>query len=1062
MTQRTGQHPGVETLAEYAEGRLAPHELPAVLEHLENCESCMTEITLTNETIREEGIAAPPATETRRRWFPLAAAIAAIALSLAAVRQGWFQSPERRLVAAAPQSARMVEPRLTGGFTWAAYRGIVRAGQSDADPERLRLQGAAAEVIDRGNHDNSAASQHASGVALVLIDHPLEAVERLRKAANAAPDDAKNWNDLAAAEYAAAMALGRLSLYPQALGDADHALRLDPRLPEALFNRGLILGRLGLTGEERRAWETYLATDGTSQWAAEARQHLERLPPEGGGSSFERGRPRLEAASVAGDAATVRALVDGDRERARAFGEVEYLGTWGESLHNGDAAGAARALAVSRAIGNALVSLSGESLLHDAVQTIDAAPEPAVLAEAHVAYRRGRIAFSRNNPTAAEGDLRSAAALFGAAGDPLAFIARYYAASARFDQHDGAGAERELTAIANELVAHPQYIDAAAQVRWELGLCRGGNGDWSGALAAFSAAASDFRRLGERSNLAVMNAQQAWVLDLLGRPEEAWAARTASFAAESHEHRGERLANVLGWATVAEVRAGHGQAARALLAIEERMHRAAGSYDMLVHALEREAELDAALGDDAGAFAAAAEAGQAAGRVRDAALRPREAAVAQLAMAVAELNVHPRQARDLSIQAVAGLEAGGMRVRIPEAQLLRARASLQLGDRGDAARAIDAGIAALDLLRVSVAGGAVTTGIYDAAPRLYEEAVRLHLDGGDVAGAFAYAERGRIRLGGTPADATTLQRRLAGSGTAIIEPLALESELVVFTADERGVTASRHPLGRAGLEALIGGHDDSALYDVLIRPSQPMIRRARRLVVVPDAYLAGVSFAALRDGDRYLVEQLPVMLAPSAGAIARGANCARRSVVAASLAEPGGDLRALPEGENEAGDVARLYARGEMLSHPTFAALRDAAMRADVVHIAGHTVRGGTGDPALVLGNERVAWSDVAAQPFAHADTIALAACETLRDPGRADVHALSLGAAFLAAGAHHVIGTLTPIADTDARNIFLEIHRQLAAGLEPSEAVRRAQLSDMAAGRSGWRAVAVMSNSIP
>ncbi|HXH38718.1 MAG TPA: CHAT domain-containing protein [Thermoanaerobaculia bacterium] len=1065
MREVTGKHPAIETLAEYTEGRLPARELPGLMAHLDECEACMSEVELANDAIREEHLnPASPSARWRRDLLAVAAAAAVVfGLSFIALRQGWFRSPEGRLIAAAPHSARVVEARLSGGFAWAAYNGTMRAGETAADPERLRLAGAAADAIDRGNHDPSAPAQHVAGMALVLIDHPLEGVERLRKAASAAPKDAKSWSDLAAAEYAGALSLGRPSLYAQALGDAEHALRLDSRMPEALFNRALILGRMGLTDEERRAWADYLAVDGTSEWASEARKRLAALPVAGGATFFDRNRQRLEAAAVAGDAATVRVIVDGDRERARTFGEVEYLGRWGESFTNGDAAGASSSLAVSRAVGDALVSLSGESLLHDAVRAIDTAANPAALAEAHVIYRRGRIAYSKSNLAAAEGDLRRAAVLFAAAGDPLAFIARYYAANTRFDQHDAEGARRELDVLAEELRGRPQYIDALAQVQWELGLCRSAQGDWSGALASFTDAASQFERLGERSNMAVMNAQRAWILDLLGRPEEAWSARIAAFGAESHEHRGDRFASALGWATVAEVRAGHGEAARALLTIEERMHRSAGSDALLVHALEREAELDAALGDDAAALTAANEAGLAAGRVSDPALRLREPAVAQLAAAVAELRRDPNRAQKLLAEALPSLETARLRDRIPEAELLLARASLRLGDSEAASRAIDAGIAALDPLLVPVGSGAIATGIDDAAPGLYEEAVRLHLDRGDVAGAFAYCERARALPQGAVADAHALQQRLVGTGTAILEPFVLASEVIVFGVDEREITASRHSIARAGLESLVAHNATVELYDALIRPSDLMIARARHLIVVPSPELAAVPFAALRDGDHYLVERLPVSIAPSASAIVRGPERTRKSVIAAALPDAvGGGLAALPESGSEADDVARLYAHGEALPHPTFAALRDAAGRADVVHIAGHTARERSGDAALVLGNERVAWADIAAQPFGRADTIALAACETLRQPARADVRALSLGAAFLAAGAHHVIGTLTPISDVEARNLFREIHRQLAAGVEPSEAVRRAQLADLAAGRSGWRAVAIMTNRIP
>src|SRR4029079_5967510 len=290
-------HPDAETLAAFAEGRLPAAERTELLAHLDTCEECLEQLELAHETVHDARVATKaPAW----RWLAVAAA-AAIAIAGGATFLLRDRSPESRLVAAAPRSARDVEARLTGGFPWATYRGTARAAQTAANPEALRLAGVAADAIERARGDASAPAQHVAGLALVLIDHPLEAVQRLRGATRAAPNDAKSWSDLAAAEYAAAQSLARPSLYAQALGDVENALLFDPRLPEARFNRALILGRMGLTDEERRAWNAYLEVDTASPWAIEARQHLARLsgdatPP------FERNRPRLEAAAAAGDA----------------------------------------------------------------------------------------------------------------------------------------------------------------------------------------------------------------------------------------------------------------------------------------------------------------------------------------------------------------------------------------------------------------------------------------------------------------------------------------------------------------------------------------------------------------------------------------------------------------------------------------------------------------------------------------------------------------------------------------------------------------------------------------
>jgi tetratricopeptide (TPR) repeat protein len=182
-----------------------------------------------------------------------------------------------RLVALAPPSERFLEPRLSGGFAWAPYRGPARSTDPAPDVTRLKLGGAAGEVIEHAESDPAPEAQHGAGVAMVLVDKPQEAAARLDAAARAS-HDAKTWNDLAAARYQAAVQLRQPSLLPRALAAVDEALRADPRLAEALFNRALILERMDMTAQARLAWQQYLAVDSTSRWASEARERMASLP----------------------------------------------------------------------------------------------------------------------------------------------------------------------------------------------------------------------------------------------------------------------------------------------------------------------------------------------------------------------------------------------------------------------------------------------------------------------------------------------------------------------------------------------------------------------------------------------------------------------------------------------------------------------------------------------------------------------------------------------------------------------------------------------------------------
>jgi tetratricopeptide (TPR) repeat protein len=213
--------------------------------------------------------ASAPRTRTVRWWWAAAAAIVAlVTTSLLLRRDG---DPRAQLIAAAPRDHRFVEARLFG-FPWARLQLPTRGlASADADPAELKLRGAAGNVLA------STAPQHARGVALLLIGHGAEAVVELEAATVAHPKDAAVWNDLAAARDASALSTGRRSLFASALAAANRALALDPQSPAALFNRALILEHLGRQADARAAYERYLAADGASSWAAEARERLAKL-----------------------------------------------------------------------------------------------------------------------------------------------------------------------------------------------------------------------------------------------------------------------------------------------------------------------------------------------------------------------------------------------------------------------------------------------------------------------------------------------------------------------------------------------------------------------------------------------------------------------------------------------------------------------------------------------------------------------------------------------------------------------------------------------------------------
>src|SRR5207244_3957707 len=109
-------------LAAFVEGNLDAATRTAVLAHIERCPECMAAVLSANAHLEEERAAAAPPAHASRWWMALAAA-ALIAVVSAPLLLRRDRGPIGHLVALAPRSARTVEPQLTGGFAWAAYKG---------------------------------------------------------------------------------------------------------------------------------------------------------------------------------------------------------------------------------------------------------------------------------------------------------------------------------------------------------------------------------------------------------------------------------------------------------------------------------------------------------------------------------------------------------------------------------------------------------------------------------------------------------------------------------------------------------------------------------------------------------------------------------------------------------------------------------------------------------------------------------------------------------------------------------------------------------------------------
>ncbi|HEX7681503.1 MAG TPA: hypothetical protein VF713_25480, partial [Thermoanaerobaculia bacterium] len=478
-----------------------------------------------------------------RRARKVLAAVLVVAL-FACRRQ---ESASDRLRELAPRSGRPIEARLTG-FDWQGVQLQRAATGGLLDPARLDLAGAAGTVIQSDLNNPSAPARHESGAAYLLIERDRDAIDALESAVRQSPKEAAYWNDLAAARYTRAVREKRPHELPQALADADHALRLVPALPDALFNRALIVEAFGITEAARRAWQRYAEVDPSTHWTVEAMNHLGRLGVVRTRDEFQ---PQLDLASRAlreGDRGPITALARNHPQEARMWSEGPLLGNWADAVRAGKNEKAAGLLSAIREMGSSLGQFNHDESISDAVAAIDrVAADPArlrALADAQAIYRDGRVLYRDRHVAEAQTKLKEAEERLAREGSPMSLMAAFYLAECVYDSNQPV----EATAALDRLAArfdHDRYPGLAALIGWSRSLCQGTQGNWSAAIRSAGESRRIFASLGEIENRGEVDLLLASYLNRSAQPAAAWKARVASFQVLSRDGSYDRIRSSL-------------------------------------------------------------------------------------------------------------------------------------------------------------------------------------------------------------------------------------------------------------------------------------------------------------------------------------------------------------------------------------------------------------------------------------------------------------------------------------------------------------------------------------
>jgi CHAT domain-containing protein len=241
------------------------------------------------------------------------------------------------------------------------------------------------------------------------------------------------------------------------------------------------------------------------------------------------------------------------------------------------------------------------------------------------------------------------------------------------------------------------------------------------------------------------------------------------------------------------------------------------------------------------------------------------------------------------------------------------------------------------------------------------------------------------------------------------------------------------------------------LYRQLLGQIEPLLAGRTKLIVVPQGVLHYVPFAALHDGERFLLDKYAFRLLPSASVVKylREQPSHKPGGILAfgnpDLGDPKYDLRFA---EEEARAIVRTVpqSRAVLRKEATEAALRDNAAGYNYLHFATHgefnadaplnsallLAKDATGDGLLTVGKLYSMRLDI--------DLATLSACETGlgKIANGDDVVGLTRG--FLYAGASTIVASLWQVDDRATSDLMTKFYGNLEHG-DKREALRQAQL---------------------
>ncbi len=888
-------------------------------------------------------------------------------------------------------------------------------------------------------------------------------LSHLERRVSQEPENPEHLNDLAVARWFLAEKRGSHGDLPVALADFERARSLGSPSQSLLFNQAVWLTIFGLRNPARERWQQFLDRESDPAWRQEALESLRSL------DDVQTSELRKDISNhvLQGDPSSAlrtepQALPQLLRELSQGREIPLFLGT--------DPSTRARAKRLSQA----LESVDGSPFFAHTLRAFKAlAPgEQAVFVEAHKQFADGFESFERGDLNVAEARWSQAEAVLDRFRSPFRFrldillsILDYY--EGHFDKAYGS-----LTSLLRSSELEP-YPALQARCHWLMALCRGKRGDLLKGSKHLKRSIELYGAAGEPGHEAAARSLLAETTQELGDRRRAWRYRLQAMARLDQVPDPRRRHNMLYEA--ADGFFSENLPALALPFLDQMVKEAEQLADP-IFAIEARIWHARALGRSGSSDTATQV------------LRPIEPKLADLPPGgltdrlKADVEWIRGTLADLPYpEALRRLDAAeelyarsGDRTRLPA--LLRDRAAVHPRTRVDLAVSdLLRGIEVFEDLRKNLPEKDLRISYFDRSRELFDELIPLLLDAGESRQALFIAERSKARVlkdllaSERAAEPTEVENHL-DARSAVLFFFVLDDELLLWVQKHRATELFRLPnrhreIGRlvAQLAAIgeAGGRPDprfnqalDRLSELTIAPIADQLRQVENLVIVPDKDLFRIPFdSLLRDG-RHLFQDVRVTVVPSFSLWLQAKTPVRlpttppRSLLTVAITEfdPDSNLRPLPGAGREAREVSEHYGEPVMLldDQGTLEAFRSGLQRAEVLHLATHAVvnaeyplfsfvalsSGGATEPVYV--------HQLYDLPLGRLRFAVLAACRTGVGQISLTEGPHSLARPFLAQGVPSVLATLWNIDDASSAEILSELHRYVASGVPPAEALRR------------------------